>query len=183
MVNHSPGQQVRPLPCLCPLNDCANPVSIVIERAVKASPEVHDLITELNDVLGAAYERGSSTTRPFDRANCLSLMYASSLHGWTASRWAAAASRCSTITLRSSACTPGQWHVAGELQGLFCAGIEDEARGAGISVLRLETGTRQHEAIGLYQRMGFRPRGPFGAYAAMPARNIETSLFFEKTLS
>jgi len=61
--------------------------------------------------------------------------------------------------------------------------IEDEARGAGISVLRLETGTRQHEAIGLYQRMGFRPRGPFGAYAAMPARNIETSLFFEKTLS
>ena len=51
------------------------------------------------------------------------------------------------------------------------------------AVLRLETGTRQHKAIGLYQRMGFRPRGPFGAYAAMPARNIETSLFFEKTLS
>jgi hypothetical protein len=37
-------------------------------------------------------------------------------------------------------------------------------------------------AIGLHERMGFRPRGPFGAYAAMPARNIETSLFFEKVL-
>jgi hypothetical protein len=38
------------------------------------------------------------------------------------------------------------------------------------------------EAIGLYQRMGFQPRGQFGPYAAMPARNIETSLFFEKKL-
>jgi len=27
--------------------------------------------------------------------------------------------------------------------------------------------------------MGFRSQDPFGPYAAMPARNIETSLFFE----
>jgi putative acetyltransferase len=60
--------------------------------------------------------------------------------------------------------------------------IEDEAREAGMLVLRLETGTYQHEAIGLYERMGFRPRGPFGPYAAMPTWNIETSLFFEKVL-
>ena len=60
--------------------------------------------------------------------------------------------------------------------------IEDEARGAGKSILRLETGTSQQEAIGLYERRGFRPRGPFGPYAAMPARNVETSLFFEKVL-
>jgi GNAT superfamily N-acetyltransferase len=31
-------------------------MSITIERAVEASPEVYDLIGELNDVLGAAYE-------------------------------------------------------------------------------------------------------------------------------
>jgi putative acetyltransferase len=60
--------------------------------------------------------------------------------------------------------------------------IQDEARRADKSVLRLETGTYQREAIGLYERMGFQPRGPFGPYAAMPARNIETSLFFEKKL-
>jgi putative acetyltransferase len=60
--------------------------------------------------------------------------------------------------------------------------IEDEARGANKSVLRLETGTYQREAIRLYKRMGFRPRGPFGPYAMMPACNIETSLFFEKAL-
>jgi putative acetyltransferase len=60
--------------------------------------------------------------------------------------------------------------------------IEEKARGAGKSLLRLETGTSQHEAIGLYEAMGFQPTGPFGPYAAMPARNIETSLFFEKVL-
>ena len=60
--------------------------------------------------------------------------------------------------------------------------IEDEARAAGKFVLRLETGIRQQEAIGLYKGMGFRPRGPFGPYASMPARNIETSLFYEKVL-
>jgi putative acetyltransferase len=58
--------------------------------------------------------------------------------------------------------------------------IEGEARAAGKFVLRLETGTLQQEAIGLYKRMGFRLRVPFGQYEAMPARNIETSLFFEK---
>jgi len=31
-------------------------MSIPIERAVEATPEVRDLIRELNDVLGAAYE-------------------------------------------------------------------------------------------------------------------------------
>jgi len=60
--------------------------------------------------------------------------------------------------------------------------IEVEARGAGQSISRLETGIRQQEAIGLYQRVGFRLRGAFGPYAAMPARNIETSLLFEKVL-
>jgi putative acetyltransferase len=49
-------------------------------------------------------------------------------------------------------------------------------------VLRLETGIRQREAIGLYLSAGFRPCGPFGPYATMPTIKIETSLFFEKGL-
>jgi hypothetical protein len=48
--------------------------------------------------------------------------------------------------------------------------------------LRLETGTYQQEALGLYEHMGFHPRGPFGPYLVMPACKIETSLFFEKAL-
>ena len=46
----------------------------------------------------------------------------------------------------------------------------------------LKRATYQQEAIGLYKRMGFRPRGPFGPYVAMPRCNIEINLFFEKEL-
>ena len=60
--------------------------------------------------------------------------------------------------------------------------IEGETLGSGKSLLRLETGPHQQQAIGLYQSMGFRPCSAFGPYAAMPARNIEMSLFFEKQL-
>jgi putative acetyltransferase len=76
----------------------------------------------------------------------------------------------------------GQRHAVGGVGKALLRRIEDEARGANKSVLCLETGTYQHEAVGLYERMGFRPRGPFGPYAAMPACNIETCLFFEKAL-
>ena len=38
------------------------------------------------------------------------------------------------------------------------------ARSHGASVLRLETGIHQHEAIGLYERMGFKRIPPFGPY-------------------
>lgn len=51
------------------------------------------------------------------------------------------------------------------------------ARGHGVALLRLETGIRQHAAIGLYERMGFRRIPPFGPYKEDPL-----SLFFEKPL-
>jgi hypothetical protein len=54
--------------------------------------------------------------------NCSSRTCASSWRGWTASRWAAAALRCSTITPRSSACIPGQQHAVGGLRRLCCTG-------------------------------------------------------------
>ena len=47
----------------------------------------------------------------------------------------------------------------------------------GVPLLRLETGIHQHEAIGLYERMGFHRIPPFGEYRADPL-----SLFFEKSL-
>jgi len=60
--------------------------------------------------------------------------------------------------------------------------IESQARAAGAPRLFLETGIHQREAIGLYERVGFRRCAAFGPYAAMPAENIETSLFFVKAL-
>jgi GNAT superfamily N-acetyltransferase len=47
-----------------------------------------------------------------------------------------------------------------------------------VSVLRLETGIHQIEAIGLYEAFGFERRGPFGAYREDP-----NSVYFEKTIA
>lgn len=52
------------------------------------------------------------------------------------------------------------------------------ARANGAGLLRLETGVYQTEAVGLYERWGFRRRGPFGEYEAHPL-----TVFFEKPLS
>ena len=43
--------------------------------------------------------------------------------------------------------------------------LEEEARKRGYSTLRLESGTEQHEARGLYERAGYREIPCFGAYA------------------
>ena len=55
--------------------------------------------------------------------------------------------------------------------------LEDELRDRQIRLARLETGISQPEAIGLYRRLGYRERGPFGRYRPDPL-----SLFMEKTL-
>lgn len=55
--------------------------------------------------------------------------------------------------------------------------IEEQARGAGARIMQLETGVKSAEAIGLYGRLGYRQRGPFGNYDADPL-----SIFMEKRL-
>lgn len=47
-----------------------------------------------------------------------------------------------------------------------------------VTVLRLETGIYQAEAIGLYERWGFQRRPPFGNY-----RDDPLSVYFEKRLA
>jgi len=163
------------------LNLSADRISITVERAVEATHEVRDLIEELNEVLGAAYEA--------HQRHGLSIEQLFEPHvRFFIARLDGLAVGCGGVAVFDDYAEVKRMYTRPMARGRGVAKallrrIEDEARGAGILVLRLETGTRQHEAIGLYQRMGFRPRGPFGAYAAMPARNIETSLFFEKTLS
>lgn len=61
---------------------------------------------------------------------------------------------------------------------LMLAFLADYARQQGVARLRLETGIFQKEAIGLYERFGFQPIPPFGAYREDPL-----SLFMEKRLA
>jgi putative acetyltransferase len=60
--------------------------------------------------------------------------------------------------------------------------LEREAREAGYSVLRLETGRYQTEALAFYLREGFERCDAFGDYASMTPRSIETSVFCQKTI-
>jgi GNAT superfamily N-acetyltransferase len=60
------------------------------------------------------------------------------------------------------------------------AGLEEAARERGWTTLRLETGPRQPEAIGLYSQAGYRPIEAFGAYLDAP--DAEESLFYERSL-
>ena len=55
--------------------------------------------------------------------------------------------------------------------------LAEYAQGRHVNVLRLETGIYQTEAIGLYERVGFQRRPPFGEY-----RDDPLSIYFEKHL-
>jgi putative acetyltransferase len=54
--------------------------------------------------------------------------------------------------------------------------LEAEALARGCRRFMLETGPSQPEAIGLYQRLGYRVRGPYGDY-----RDDPLSVFMEKS--
>lgn len=56
--------------------------------------------------------------------------------------------------------------------------LEADAAGAGIRLMRLETGAKSTEARGLYRRFGYRETGPFGAYGPDPR-----SVFMAKALA
>jgi putative acetyltransferase len=53
--------------------------------------------------------------------------------------------------------------------------LESKLREQGVTLFRLETGIHQPAAIGLYRKLGYRERGPFGAYREDPL-----SIFMEK---
>jgi putative acetyltransferase len=55
--------------------------------------------------------------------------------------------------------------------------LEREAAKLGVTLMQLETGIRQPEAIALYRKFGYAERGPFGTYQPDPL-----SLFMEKRL-
>ena len=54
--------------------------------------------------------------------------------------------------------------------------LETELQSRGINLFRLETGVKQPKALGLYRKLGYHDRGPFGSYQSEPY-----SVFMEKT--
>jgi putative acetyltransferase len=56
--------------------------------------------------------------------------------------------------------------------------LERDAARLGVTLMQLETGIKQPEAIALYRKFGYAERGPFGRYQPDPL-----SLFMEKRLA
>jgi putative acetyltransferase len=135
-------------------------MNISIERVIQATPDVHDLIGELNDVLNAAYEpdqrHGLSIEQLFEPNMRFFLVRLENL-----------AVGCGGVALFDDYAEVKRMYTRSAVRRLGLAKallrrIEEEARTASMPVLRVETGIHQREAIGLYETAGFRPCGPFG---------------------
>jgi putative acetyltransferase len=153
---------------------------IVIERPSGPTAEVSALIAELDAVLGALYEpeqrHGLSIEQVF-QPNVR--FFVARLDG--------EAVGCGAVALFDDYAEVKRMYTRDTARGrgvgkALLAHIERQARDAGKSMLRLETGTLQAAAIGLYQGCGFRACGAFGHYATLPPHRIATSLFYEKPL-
>jgi putative acetyltransferase len=63
-----------------------------------------------------------------------------------------------------------------KLSKLILAALEDNARAHGLKAMKLETGTLQPEALGLFANAGFTPCGPYADYPT----DDPYSVFMEK---
>jgi putative acetyltransferase len=154
---------------------------IVIERLSAPTEEAAALIGELDQVLGALYE-------PQQRHG-LSLSQVFEPHvRFFIARIGGTAAGCGAIALFDGYAEVKRMYTREAVRGqgvgkAILARLVAEARIAGRTVLRLETGIHQAAAIGLYEGCGFRLLdGPFGHYAELAPERIATSVFYEKAL-
>ena len=157
-----------------------NPSGVRIELAPSATEEVRSLIDELETVLAAEY------TPEQRHGLALDALFQPHIRFFLA--WLdGAAVGCGGVALFDDFAEVKRMYVrdAARRQGVagaILARLEAEARNAGLSWLRLETGDNQIAAMQLYARAGFRRCAAFGDYAAMAPQSIVTSVFFEKRI-
>jgi putative acetyltransferase len=149
-----------------------------IELAPNATDEVRLLIGELEALLAAEY--------PPEQRHGLALDAIFQPHvRFFLARHHGAAVGCGGVALFPGFAEVKRMYVRETARGRGVADailvrIEQEARSAGLPLLRLETGTRQIAAMRLYARMGFRECPAFGDYALMTPNAIAGSVFLEK---
>jgi putative acetyltransferase len=151
-----------------------------IELAPTTTEDVRALVDELETVLAAAY--------PPEQRHGLALdalfephirFFLATLRGQVVG--------CGGVALFSDFAEVKRMYVRDAARRRGVAGalltrLEGEARHAGLSWLRLETGENQIAAMQLYARAGFRRCEAFGDYALMSPQSIATSVFFEKRI-
>ncbi|MCW5772131.1 MAG: GNAT family N-acetyltransferase [Rhodospirillaceae bacterium] len=151
-------------------------VPISITREAPDSPDAAALIGELDGILGALYAAESRHGYSVER------LIREGVHFFVL--------RCNGVP---AGCGGIQFYDGfGELKRMYVRPafrgrglgramfdhLERRGRAEGCSLLRLETGVHQHEAIALYERAGFRRIAPFPPYRPDPV-----SLCYEKQLA
>jgi len=154
--------------------------TVTIEAVYTPTNEVRDLIAELDRTLAAEYlpkQRHGLALDSIFQAHVS--FFIARLDGVTVG--------CGGIALFATFGEVKRMYVRDAARGrgiarALLSRLEAEAKSSGLDVLRLETGERQHAAIRLYERAGFRRCDAFGEYASMAPGAIATSVFFEKRL-
>ncbi len=158
----------------------SSPEPITIELARLPTDEVRALIGELDRVLVAEYS-------PEQRHGlALDAIFQPQVRFFLA-RLQGMAVGCGGVALFDGYAEVKRMYVRDVARGrgvaqAVLARLEAEARGAGLALLRLETGDRQGAALRLYERAEFRRCAAFGAYVAMEPQAVATSVFMEKRL-
>jgi putative acetyltransferase len=154
-------------------------VDVTIERVPAATDEVRRLLVELDEAL-SGYSPEQRHALSVDQ------LFADNVH-FFAARLDGIAVGCGGVAFYDSFAEVKRMYTRptvrrkGVAAGLL-ARLEEEARAAGHSILRLETGMYQAEAIAFYERAGFERCEAFGDYLDLSPQAIETSVFYEKSI-
>jgi putative acetyltransferase len=151
-----------------------------IEAASTATEEVRSLVGELDTVLSAEY------TPEQRHGLAIEAIFHPHIRFFLA-RLRGEAVGCGGVALFPDFAEVKRMYVRDVARGqgiadAILARIEAEARDAGLSLLRLETGERQLAAMRFYENAGFSRCQAFGDYASMAPQSIATSVFFEKRI-
>jgi putative acetyltransferase len=154
----------------------------MMEVSAVTSPtdDVHALVGELNDELGALY--------PPEQRHGLALDAIFQPHiRFFVARKDGAALGCGGVALFAAFAEIKRMYVRPFARGqgvadALMARLIAEARGADLPILRLETGIHSSAAIHFYRRCGFQSCAAFEPYASLPANQIAGSAFLEMPL-
>ena len=155
-------------------------MTLDITRATAATPEVAELVTELETELSANY--------PPEQRHGLSLdaLFQPHIH-FVVARQDGEGVGCGGIAFFSGFAELKRFYVRPDRRGRGIADailrqLGDAAAARGVALLRLETGTAQQAAIRFYERNGFARCAAFEPYASMRPEAIALSVFMEKRL-
>jgi putative acetyltransferase len=152
-----------------------------VERVCAPTDEVRGLIDELDRTLSMEY-------LPEQRHGiALDALFQPSVRFFIA-RLAGVAVGCGGVAFGENYGEVKRMYVRDVARGrglarALLARIEIETVNCGRRLLRLETGSRQLDALRLYYRAGFSRCEPFGNYIALAPLAIATSVFLEKRLN